>query len=396
MKNEETQACRDASEFRFDPLTERWALVAEGRGKRPSNIARKRDDDIGDRTKDEASWRCPFCPGNENETTPAVATIVLKRVVDDSQDVDRLTPDDFEILDGGRVNPARRWFARVVENKYPAFRVTDLVGSPTSFAKVERDASGFHRSLRAFGRHEVLIDTNRHIRGWGEASRLEVQLVFRAFRSRLQAFRDAGIFGYAFAFKNVGENAGASQPHAHCQLTATEAVPRDIVREFDNLARLDSAYGSYWDALFDVERRAGVRIVWETERYVVYCPYASRFPGETEICPKFDRRFEDYDNEELDELATLAQEVARALERCAHSSAVERSAPRREPFDYNALLRNIPYVFSNDELAPKSLRPRWVFLPSLVKKAGFELGSGIDINPVAPETIAAKLRSYFA
>ena len=41
------------------------------------------------------------------------------------------------------------------------------------------------------------------------------------------------------------------------------------------------------------------------------------------------------------------------------------------------------------------MRPRWLVLPSLVKKAGYEIGCDIDINPIAPETAAKMLRAVF-
>ena len=144
--------------------------------------------------------------------------------------------------------------------------------------------------------------------------------------------------------------------------------------------------------LLRAELDEGRRVVVADDSFVLYCPYASRFPVQSEICPRFDGAFEDYGAKELDTLATTARAAILALQ-----TAYEKRSPNdASRVDYNVVMTNGPYnVPSELEDAASVFRPRLTILPSLVKKAGFEYGSGIDINPVSPETAAAWLREYF-
>ena len=384
MKDEEIQiaterATRARSEFRYDPIADRWAIVAEGRADRPSNASNAND-------ASEHDPECPFCPGAERRTTATVAIATLKRGASTTTD----SPDDFEILEAANApNSAleRPWRVRVVANKYPAFTIAD--SDAIDFSALDLPAAedcALSRAAPAVGRHEVIVDSARHLRGWREASDLEVALTFRVFRARLRALRATNRFGCGFVFKNVGANAGASQTHSHCQLTALVAVPPEIRAETRRLARIQSARPNFWDEFVAAEQRS--RAIYASERFLVHAPFASRFPMQVEIAPRFDRAFEDYEDAEVDELASLARRVVAALER-AHRVA----RPDDPPLDYNVFMRPAPWRGLN--ATGMVARPRWVFLPSLVKKAGFELGCALDINPVAPERAAAILREFW-
>ncbi len=410
MKNEESQTnaqnASDAlaleSEFRLDTTTGQWVAIVEGRGARPHNVGGTVVHT--DATQDHDP-HCVFCRGNELKTPAFVAAAVLKSSALDRSNV---TLDDVEFIypDEAEAFQTRPWFARSFENMYPAFRMDVADGDASTFFEVEesflhgdpQSVPSFFNRVPGEGRHEVLIDSNRHVRSWSDLNEFEITLAFRLFRLRLSSLLASGRFAYSFIFKNVGANAGASQRHSHCQLTGNVDLPPNIRVELERLiayersrrARGDSR--SYWDALLEAELGASVRVVAVTDRFVVYCPYASRFPGQVEICPRFDGRFEEYDDDTIDELAKLARRTTKALE-----EAKRRFRPNdTEPLDYNVVMRNAPSALRGELNEGEGLtRPRWAFLPSLVKKAGYEIGCGVDINPVAPETAAKLLREVF-
>ncbi len=377
-------------------MADRWAIIAEERGERPFNS----DSPCSCATKKaqgDYDPNCPFCPGAERRTTPAIEIVALKENAL-SVPSERRAPDDFEFIADPTpdTRERRKWFLRVVGNMYPILSMGDSNASlradlSGAFAQFLAEPNAFYRTETAFGRHEVVIDSDRHCRGWSEMTSLEIKLAFRVFRSRLRVMRDIGEFAYAFVFKNVGESAGASQPHTHCQLTANVSLPPELNAELRRLDEFTRASGgrSYWRELVANELRDGRRVVFDTERFLAYCPYASRSPMQIEICPRFDGAFEDYADAELDELAELAREVVALLQR---AKTVYLPTDSR-PLDYNVFQRNAPYRASAPFAdALKAFRPRWVITPTLVKKAGFELGCGLDVNPISPETAAARLR----
>ena len=410
MKNDRNPIQKSAdvksldSEFRYDPATGLWALVCEGRAERPSNTETRAGAPSAV-SPEEPDPECCFCPGSESQTPELVAMAAVKRELGEAEP--RSTDDvEFFVRPDPRQVEGLRWLARAVENKYPVFRTSEDGAPFATFREVQarfergenEEKTRFFQSVRGEGRHEVVVDSARHIRSWSEFTPLEMKLAFRMFRLRLRAFRDSGKFPYSFVFKNVGPNAGASQRHSHCQLTGNAQTPERVRNELARLIQYErtrKARGerkSYYDALLDAELDAQARVVAATERFVVYCPYASRFPMQTEICPRFDEPFEDYSDAALDELALLMRQTAAALE-----EAKRRYDPSDfSPLDYNVVMKNAPTALDPDLAEGERLmRPRWLVLPSLVKKAGYEIGCDIDINPVAPETAAKMLRAVF-
>lgn len=384
------------SEFRLDPATGRWALIAEGRGARPTNLDSS-GDKVANATVDGPDSFCPFCPGSES-MTPRVSLIGARLVT--GKTLFREAESDAEV-DG------LRWNVRVFENKYPMFRPASVVPGATDekpSAAFEDDgaaaleAGALYQTATGLGKHEVIVDCDRHARGWSDFSDAEIESAFLAFRWRLRALRDSGKYAYSFIFKNVGSDAGASQGHSHCQLTATNFLPPDVRVEVERLIRYErgrKARGDelgFWDALLKAELADGSRIVAETGRFVALCPFASRFPMEIAIWQRFDGFFEDSDDATVSELARLARDLVAALERGRRrfdSNATSELA-------HNVVFRNAPSRLDGSLAEGAGLfRPRWLILPSLAKKAGYEQGSGVDVNPISPETAAERLRAVW-
>ena len=136
------------SELRLDPTTREWVVIAPERGGRPRELT------APERRNPELFLQsCPFCPGNESQTTGEVASY----------------PDDA----------TGRWRVRVFENKYPAVRP----GGGT-----ERDVEHpLALSLPGVGVHEVVVESARHDRLIAQMDDDEVYDVVRAYRDRLRA-----------------------------------------------------------------------------------------------------------------------------------------------------------------------------------------------------------------
>ncbi|HUP85136.1 MAG TPA: galactose-1-phosphate uridylyltransferase, partial [Acidimicrobiales bacterium] len=57
------------SQLRLDPLTGRWVVISADRADRPQPFATR-----GRPAQDDPEAPCPFCPGNEEATPPALET----------------------------------------------------------------------------------------------------------------------------------------------------------------------------------------------------------------------------------------------------------------------------------------------------------------------------------
>jgi UDPglucose--hexose-1-phosphate uridylyltransferase len=87
---------------------------------------------------------------------------------------------------------------------------------------------------------------------------------------------------YALVFENRGAMMGASNPHPHCQIWATEHVPNEPSRE---TASLDDYRGRHGSCLLctyaDLEIAHGERVVCVNDHFVAVVPFWAVWPFET-------------------------------------------------------------------------------------------------------------------
>ncbi|MGZ8519466.1 MAG: galactose-1-phosphate uridylyltransferase [Candidatus Binatia bacterium] len=324
------------SEFTKDPLTGRGVIIAPERGQRPNQF--------DPTSAAESAQPCPFCTGNERQTPPESWA---NRPADSAPD-----------------RPG--WSIRVVPNKYPA--VT---------ADVIADGQTADRSAGA-GIHEVIIETAAHVANLAALGEAQFSKIFRAYRGRLRAVREDRRWRFALIFKNQGERAGATLEHAHAQLLALPFVPADVEQELAGARDYHRRNAScYYCALIERELEAQVRVVTSSAAFIALCPAAPRFAFETWILPRVHgAAFEHADDSTIAALAKISRQAITALD---HLQA-------NPPFNY--YIQSLPLADSERAHYHWQLR----LLPQFSRAAGFEWGSGIHINPVAPEAAAQVLR----
>jgi UDPglucose--hexose-1-phosphate uridylyltransferase len=179
-------------------------------------------------------------------------------------------------------------------------------------------------------------------------------------------------------FKNHGEQAGTSLQHPHCQLIATPVVPQ-LLRVKHRVAEeyFDQTGRCLYCVMLHEELAAEKRVVAENEAFAAIAPYASHVPFELWILPKqHQSSFGHVDPARLRPLAELLKTVLMKLD-----TGLENPA-------FNLTVNTSP---RGDEGKDYFLWHLQV-LPRLTTPAGFELGSGMSINTVLPEEVAAYLR----
>ena len=333
-------------ELRKDIITERWVIIATERAKRPH--------DFRSPPAEVDSNDCPFCPGNEHQTPPEI----------------------YAVRTGGGPN-GPGWQVRVVANKFPALRVE---------GEMNREAEGIYDRMNGIGAHEVIIDTPEHQRALEEQSIEHIGLALTACKERLLDLQQDTRFRYLLVFKNVGRAAGASLSHSHYQLIATPVTPRNVKAKL-NGARdyYDRKERSVFHDILRQEQRDATRLVFESDGFLVFCPYASRFPFELCILPK--RQSPDFHSMDQTEILQLAHalkttlaKLGRALDRPQYNLIVH-TAPTRRGHRRSGYWDTLDHDF------------RWhiEILPRVTEVAGFEWGTGFFINPLAPEKAASHL-----
>jgi UDPglucose--hexose-1-phosphate uridylyltransferase len=241
--------------------------------------------------------------------------------------------------------------------------------------------------VSGIGANEVIIETPRHETEFCSLPAEQIALVMLACRQRIaDLYRDQR-FRYVMVFKNYGKGAGASGiVHSHSELIALPATPRRIKDEL-NGARDYFEYKErciYCDIIED-ERAVEKRILLETKHFLVFAPYASRFPFELTVIPKrHECTFEAATDAELTDMGSVMKRTLKAV----HDVLLDPP--------YNFVLHTAP------NLLPKSGYWKTIkddyhwhveIIPRVKRVAGFEWGSGFHINPVAPERAIKALRT---
>jgi UDPglucose--hexose-1-phosphate uridylyltransferase len=330
----------EMASLRQDPTTNEWVILAPHRGQRP-----KADRSVGREPLPPLDPGCPFCPGNEDRTPP-------------------------EIL---RMPEGPRWDIRVFPNLYPALE---------SGGTTERRGEPGAREMEGVGFHEVVVESARHDERMDEMSPQAIAAVIGIWRERYRTLKADSSVRAVIVFKNFGPAAGTSLIHPHSQILATPVFPPDSLRRYEVGTRYfdDTGHCVYMD-LLDRERRAGVRVVSETEDFVAVAPFASRVPFETWIAPKVqESSFDRLGDDRVPALAGMLRDLLGALRRAADDP------------DYNLVLYSAPAL---EETKPFF---QWHFrlLPRMTTMAGFELATGMSINTLPPEDAAASLREAMA
>ncbi len=319
------------NQLRLDPLTGRWVVVSVDRAERPAAFAPPTAPQA------DTSRPCPFCPGHEESTPPALETY----------------------------GSSGSWLVRVVPNLYPAFE------GDHPFI-VEHRGPVFTQAT-AGGIHEVLVLSPDHDTGWDRISEEQAGLVMAAIRDRIEEHSTVPGLRYSQAIVNAGREAGASLDHPHGQLLGMSFVPRELAEEQAGFARF--AGRCLLCTTADAEEADGYRVVYADDRVLVICPFWSGSPYEMLLIPR-----------------THSPHLHRATP--ADLVAVGR-ALRTVLADLKATLGDVAYNLVFHSAPYRASEPyHWhVHLsPKLTTTAGFELGTGVLINIVAPEQAAEELR----
>lgn len=336
------------NEIRKDYLLNRWVVIAIHRKRRPTDFAKKEA-----ATKSIDKSTCPFCPGNEKMTPPAVL-VYLKRERGITKEKD---------TDGVRRS---NWLIRCVPNMFSAF-------SPPE------DGESFE-SGKAVGHHEVLVESPNHVGHPGAASITQLTHVVSGYVDRLKELASEPYVKYVSIFRNHGLEAGASLSHAHSQIMATPIVPTTVREELKMGRAFYEAHGSC--AFCDILRRerSGPRFIWENHDIAAFAPWAGINPFEFWIVPK------SHQGTILDMKPKTAESLAEALKKCLGGLQALLSDP---PYNYGLHI-------APDADSCKYYHWHLEVYPKLSIWAGFEKSTGMYINTVPPEDAAQGLKEAIA
>jgi len=335
--------------LRQNPATRKWSIIATERAKRPVDFARGHDEAAKPGTYDKS---CPFCRGNEHMTPEPVFTIPVK---------------------DGAGNTRGEWAVRVVPNRFAA-----LARPSGDRASTARTGRRLYLEMDGIGEHEVVIEGPDHSKTIATMTEQEVAMVTATYKERFLKLDRAEWNQQIIIFRNQGKGAGTSLQHPHSQIIGTPIVPEEIRSRLEIAQRYYDDYGTclYCDMLENeiVEKS---RIVASNSDFVAFTPFASTVPYETWIVPRrHASSFGVITDQETGLLGRMLRGVLKGMYTLLNNP------------DYNYVVRSAPHHSAGEPHFHWYLE----ILPRLTTRAGFEIGSGMNINVVVPEDAASQLR----
>jgi UDPglucose--hexose-1-phosphate uridylyltransferase len=325
------------AEVRVDALTGLRTIVAGERATRPGGAPRATAPDPIDPATD------PFAAGHEDRTPPELTAV----------------------RPGGGPADSGGWTVRVVPNLYPAL-------GPAPELPAERDAHPeLFFSEPARGAHEVIVNAPDSVPSLADLEPGHVAAAMEVWRARMRAHAGAA---YVHLIVNERREAGASLAHTHAQLYALTFVPAAIARERERFAAhaVRTMGGNLLEDYVQEEVRRRERLVAVDDEAVLIAPFASRLPYQLMLAPRVPRGDFAADGPLG---AALLHDGLRRLR------AVLGASP-----PLNLWVRTAPE-------GADTFCWRIDVLPRLTHLAGLELGTGVNLNVVAPEQAAAELRA---
>jgi len=265
-------------EIRKDYLTGRYTIFSPKRADRPHDVKKKKQ-----------KAKCPFCPGNEYMTPPAV----------------------LEMKKNGR------WQIRVTPNKFPIMNA-----------------------------HEVVIESPEHEKDIAMEPVKKIEEILDVYAKRYVALSKQKGIKYVQIFRNRGEKGGASLAHPHTQIIGTPAIPALVSQEMNACKKYRAKYKRCMLCDLAKNESRKERFVAKNSSFVAFTPYASRYPYETWIVPvRHASRISDMDKKQIHDFADMLKKILLKLDKVLNKPAynfIIHQSPLRGYGHYHMHLEILP------------------------------------------------------
>ena len=325
------------SELRQDLVSGDWIISAPERAKRPDQLLKEK---------------------KVREPTP-----ISKCPFEDLQKSDNWPP--VEIQPGGK-----DWRVAILKNKYPALKHDGMCAASSKEGPYER--------VSGVGRHELVV-TRSHNKSLAHLSDEEGFELFELLQRRYAKLKKDDCHFYTSTFFNWGDSAGASLYHPHYQMLTLPIIPPHISHSLNGSASYFKKHGRCVHCeIINFEEKNKKRIIFKNASAIAVAPFVSMQPFEIKVFPREHRSY--FEKTPLKDLKDIVSALRVALRK------IEKNLgdPDLNFFIHTAPLKNQPRY--------KHYHWHIEIVPKISRMAGFELGTGVDINVVDPDAAAKILR----
>lgn len=271
-------------------------------------------------------------------------------------------PETFSLsCDGGG------WSVRVIPNKFPFFHIE---------GDYDRRPAGMYDLMEAIGAHEIVVEAPEHHQGLATMEPKQIEKILLAYKERLIDLKKDQRFQQFLILKNFP---GIFNRHPHSHIMAMPVVPKRIDEEiWGTLDYYQRKERCIFCDIIKEEISMKKRVILETVHFLVFSPFASRYPFEAWIVPKV--HCPDFHRITEEEMVDLSVGIQSLFHR------------------FFKLLSDPPYslTFHTSPVQGRFHRPEYHWhIETRLRiglREGFEWGTGFFVNPTPPEDAANFLR----
>jgi UDPglucose--hexose-1-phosphate uridylyltransferase len=326
---------------RYNILTREWLLVSPHRTKRPWQ---GQTEQIAEKEQITYDPSCYLCPGN----------VRSGGVVNPDYDQTFVFDNDFAAL-------------------YPEVESAKFSENNLLIAESER------------GICRVVCFSPNHSLTFSRMQTREIKQVVDVWQSQTADLSDHEFIRSVQIFENRGEMMGASNPHPHGQIWASETIPNELKKEIESHADYRNEHGKCLLCDYvNLEIEKAERVVCQNESFSVIVPFWAIYPFETMIISKRHcNSFLDFDEVLKRDLADIIRQLSICYD-----------AVFDVPFPYSMGFHQSPFNVENGG----DIHFHAHYYPPLLRSAtirkflvGFEL-LGMPQRDITPELAAERLR----
>ena len=337
----EGSSAADHPHRRFNPLTGEWVLVSPHRMRRPWQ---GQTEEVAPEEQPRHDPQCYLCPGNARA--------------------------------GGHVNPPYET-TFVFDNDYAALLPDTPAGA--------FEEAGLLRAAGERGLCRVVCFSPRHDLTLSRLEAGAVRAVVDVWAAQYAELGRLPFVNHVQVFENRGAMMGASNPHPHGQIWATESLPDEAAGELESQDEYFERKGaSLLGDYLALESGRAERLVCGNEHFVALVPFWAVWPFETLVVGRRQAAsLDQLGDAERDALADLLRQLTTRYDNLF-----------RVPFPYTMGFHQRP----TDGRAHEGFHLHAHFYPPLLRSAtvrkfmvGFEL-LGMPQRDLTPEQAARRLR----
>jgi UDPglucose--hexose-1-phosphate uridylyltransferase len=303
---------------------------------------------------DSAYEKCPYCPGNESMTGPAVISLVSKDGM-----LQRLSDSEGSIIED--------WCVRVFQSQYPAVN--------TASQNNYTDKPLY--SEPAYGYHQIVVASPDHKQDLSKISVEQWENVLLVIQERVRWLYTQKSVTYVSIYVDSGREAGTSYDHAHLNIVTFSTIPPIIELEAEGSHRYVNENGNCPSCNIISVELGGPRQILATDSFLAFSPWAPTYPYEFWIYPKrHTTAFSKIPQKEISDLALILRATIGGMSKGLNSPAF-----------------NLVFHLSPEKKNSRQIHWHIEVYPQTNKWSGLQRGFGIYVNAVSPESSAEVLGS---